>query len=393
MSGSFALCGGRVFDGVGFLEGQALVVSNGRIEAIVAQADLSPSIERRDVAGSLLVPGFIDLQVNGGGGVLLNNQPDLDGIRTICSAHAAYGTTALLPTVITDTAEIRARAVEAGIAAYSQKVPGYLGLHLEGPHLSVARKGTHDPSLIRPLEQPDLSFLVEHAGHFGEALITLAPESVSPGDVTALVEAGYVVSLGHTNAKARDILPYVSAGASMATHLFNAMSQMENREPGLVGVALASGRLSCGLIADGFHVDPMVMQVALAAKKGPARIFLVTDAMSTIGTDLQGFLLNGREVFRRGGRLTLADGTLAGADIDMLSCVRFVHEHLGLSLADALNMASLYPAEAIGCATKGTLAVGMDADLLVLQEDLTLRATFIGGRCAYGEDFAKGVAA
>lgn len=393
MSGSFALCGGRIFDGAGFLDGQALVVSNGRIEAIVAEADLSPAIDRRDVAGSLLVPGFIDLQVNGGGGVLLNNQPDLDGIRTICSAHAAYGTTALLPTVITDTAEIRARAVEAGIAAYSQKVRGYLGLHLEGPHLSVARKGTHDPSLIRPLEKVDLSFLVENAGHFGEALITLAPESVSPADVTALVEAGYVVSLGHTDAKARDILPYVSAGASMATHLFNAMSQMENREPGLVGVALANGRVSCGLIADGFHVDPMVMQVALAAKQGPGRIFLVTDAMSTIGTEEQGFLLNGREVFRRGGRLTLADGTLAGADIDMLSCVRFVHEHLGVSLSEALNMASLYPAEAIGCATKGVLAAGMDADLLVLQQDLSLRATFIGGDCVHGEDFAKGIAA
>ncbi|WP_313558351.1 N-acetylglucosamine-6-phosphate deacetylase [Agrobacterium cavarae] len=393
MIGSFALCGGRIFDGAVFLDGQALVVENGQIKAILPVADLSPSIERRDVAGGLIVPGFIDLQVNGGGGVLLNNQPDLDGIRTICSAHAAYGTTALLPTLITDTVDIRSKAVAAGIAAFAEKVPGYLGLHLEGPHLSVARKGTHDPSLIRPLESDDLQFLVEKAGHFGEALMTLAPESVSTADVTKLVEAGYVVSLGHTNAKAQDILPYVSAGASMVTHLFNAMSQMENREPGLVGVALANGRLSCGLIADGFHVDPIVIQVALAAKQGPGRIFLVTDAMSTIGTDQQGFLLNDREVFRRGGRLTLADGTLAGADIDMLSCVRFAHEHIGLPLTEALNMASLYPAEAIGCATKGSLAAGMDADMLVLKPDLSLMATFIGGACVFGEDFSKGAAA
>jgi len=179
----------------------------------------------------------------------------------------------------------------------------------------------------------------------------------------------------------------------MVTHLFNAMSQMENREPGLVGVALANGRLSCGLIADGFHVDPIVIQVALAAKHGPGRIFLVTDAMSTIGTDQQGFLLNDREVFRRGGRLTLADGTLAGADIDMLSCVRFAHEHIGLPLTEALNMASLYPAEAIGCATKGSLAAGMDADMLVLKPDLSLMATFIAGACVFGEDFSKGAAA
>ena len=171
----------------------------------------------------------------------------------------------------------------------------------------------------------------------------------------------------------------------MVTHLFNAMSQMGNREAGLVGLALSSGRLSCGLIADGFHVDPTVMQVALAAKRGPSRIFLVTDAMSTIGTDQQSFRLNDREVFRKGGRLTLADGTLAGADIDMLSCVRFVHEDLGVPLEEALNMASLYPAEAIGCASKGGLAEGMDADILLLDPDLSLRTTIIGGRCIFGE--------
>lgn len=393
MTGSYALTGGRIFDGTAFLDNRALVIDGGRIKAIVEQADVPDAIERRDVGGCMIVPGFIDLQVNGGGGVLLNNQPDIEGIRTICAAHAAFGTTALLPTLITDTHDVRIKAVAAGAEAYAARVPGYLGLHLEGPHLSVARKGTHDPSLIRPLESADLDYLLEAAGSFGEALMTLAPESVSPGDVTRLVEAGYVVSLGHTDAKGQDILPYISAGASMVTHLFNAMSQMANREPGLVGVALANGRLSCGLIADGFHVDPTVMQVALTAKRGPGRIFLVTDAMSTIGTDQQSFLLNDREVFRKGGRLTLADGTLAGADIDMLSCVRFVHEHLGLPLEEALNMASLYPAEAIGCATKGTLAAGLDADFLLLRDDLSLAATFIAGECVFGADVRQGVRA
>lgn len=216
-----------------------------------------------------------------------------------------------------------------------------------------------------------------------EAITTIAPENVTPEQVARLVEAGYVVSLGHTDTKAAAVGAYVAAGASMATHLFNAMSQMVNREAGLVGAALASGRISCGLIADGFHVDPTVMQVALRAKQGPGRIFLVTDAMSPIGTDITSFELTGRQVFRKGGRLTLADGTLAGADVNMLACVRFVHERLGLPLGEAINMASLYAAEAVGCASKGLLAAGMDADFLLLRRDLTLAATYIGGACVH----------
>ncbi len=383
MTAPFSLIGGRIFEGEGFVEGKALLIRDGRIAAVVANAAVPQDMRRVEAHGALIAPGFVDLQVNGGGGVLLNNDPTVEGIARICAAHARFGTTSLLPTLITDRPEIRDRAVSAGRQALHNRVPGFLGLHLEGPHLSLARKGTHDPALIRAMTEGDLQYLTRDAADFGLKLITVAPENVTEQQVAALVSAGYVVSLGHTDVGADTAARYFAAGASMVTHLFNAMSQLGNREPGVVGAALDAGTVSCGLIADGFHVDPVSMKVALRAKRGPGRIFLVTDAMSTIGTDETGFELNGRQVYRRDGRLTLADGTLAGADIDMLSCVLFVHRTLGYSLAEAIAMATRFPAEAVGARTKGRLEQGMDADFILLSEELRLRSTWIAGDCVY----------
>jgi N-acetylglucosamine-6-phosphate deacetylase len=385
MRQAFAITASRIFDGHHFHEDAALLVESGRVKGILRRSDLPTGIPRQDAGDALIAPGFIDLQVNGGGGVLFNNDPTDTGIRTICEAHARYGTTALMVTLITDAPEIKREAIAAGKAAANGGEPGYLGLHLEGPHLSIARKGTHDPALIRPMAQADLDYLLEQASHFGIPMITVAPESVTPDQVKRLVEAGYRVSLGHTDTACADVEPYVAAGATLVTHLFNAMSPLGNREPGLVGAALASPTLHCGLIADGFHVDTVTMKIALAAKTGPAHIFLVTDAMSTIGSDETNFDLNGRTVYRRDGRLTLADGTLAGADIDMLSCVRYVHKKLGQPLEEALRMASLYPAAAIGAPSKGSLAAGQDADFVVLSNDLDIHSTWIAGACVFAE--------
>ena len=386
MTAPFSLTGGRIFEGEGFVEGKALLIRDGRIDSVVPDAAVPQDIRRVQANGALIAPGFVDLQVNGGGGVLLNNDPSVDGIARICAAHARFGTTSLLPTLITDRPEIRNRAVSAGREALHDRVPGFLGLHLEGPHLSLARKGTHDPALIRAMTDEDLSYLTRDAVDFGLKLITVAPENVTERQVAALVAAGYVVSLGHTDVTADTAARYFAAGASMVTHLFNAMSQLGNREPGVVGAALDAGTVSCGLIADGFHVDPVSMKVALRAKRGPGRIFLVTDAMSTIGTDETGFELNGRQVYRRDGRLTLADGTLAGADIDMLSCVLSVHRTLGYPLAEAIAMATRFPAEAVGARTKGRLEQGMDADFILLSDDLRLRSTWIAGNCVYDSE-------
>lgn len=378
-----AISGARIFDGESLLEGRALVFSSAGIEAIVSARNIPEECEIIPADGQILAPGLVDLQVNGGGGLLFNNAPDVEGLRTICAAQIRFGVTALLPTLITDRPDVLRAAVEAGKAAWEVGVPGYLGLHLEGPHLSLARKGTHDPALIRPMETEDCDYLVENAGSFGVGLLTVAPENVTRQQVARLKAAGYIVSLGHTDTSCAVAREYRFAGASMATHLFNAMSPLAHREPGMVGAVLSDGGFSCGMIADGYHVDPVAMGIALKAKAGPGKIFLVSDAMSVTGTDLQSFELNGRMIYRKHGRLTLADGTLAGADTDLLSCVKNVRDVLGVPLEEALRMASLYPAEAVGARSKGRLKPGADADMILLSEDLTLNASYLAGERVY----------
>ncbi|RWP03016.1 MAG: N-acetylglucosamine-6-phosphate deacetylase [Mesorhizobium sp.] len=384
MSDRFALTGARVFDGEDWHDNAALVVRDGLVEAIVPAGAIPSGVTRIETGGGMLAPGFVDLQVNGGGGVMLNDHPDVASIETICRAHAPFGTTALLPTLITDTPEITA-AVAAGALAAQQKVPGFLGLHLEGPHLSVARKGAHDPALIRPMTDVDQAMLIATRTTLPVLLTTIAPESVDPARISALVEAGIVVSLGHSDtgyAKARG---FADAGATVVTHLFNAMSQIGNREPGLAGAAIDTGTLFAGIIADGIHVDPATMAIALRAKQGPAKIFLVTDAMATIGTDMTSFTLNGRTIYRKDGRLTLADGTLSGADLDMIAAVRFVHHVVGLDLSEALRMASLYPAQAIGQAHRlGRFANGTAADIVALSDELDVKGVWIEGDKVFG---------
>ncbi|MBU1313700.1 MAG: N-acetylglucosamine-6-phosphate deacetylase [Alphaproteobacteria bacterium] len=379
-----AIRGARIFDGETWHEDAALVVSGGRVTAIVAEAEIPADAELVSSGGGILVPGFVDLQVNGGGGVMLNDQPTVEGLRTICRAQARFGTTALLPTLITDTPETTAAVIAAGRQAVAQNMPGFAGLHLEGPHLSLARKGAHDPALIRPMDAADLDLLLSCRDVFPAMMITVAPENVTEEQVSRLAAAGFVLSLGHTDAGFDTVERYAKAGASTVTHLFNAMSPLGHREPGMVGAALDNGHLHAGLIADGIHVHPAAMSLALRAKQGPGRIFVVTDAMSPIGTDLTSFTLNGREILRRDGRLTLADGTLAGADIDMLASVHFLHRTLALPLEEALRMVSAYPAEAARLGQrKGALKPGYDADFVLLTDDLQMKGTWIGGAVAH----------
>lgn len=377
-----AFTGARIFDGHEFHDGKALLVDGGVVVGLAA-ANSPFAAERVPVSG-LLVPGFIDLQVNGGGGALLNDTPDLAAIETICRAFLPFGTTACLPTLITDVPEATDHVFAAARAAVAKAVPGFLGLHLEGPHLSLARKGAHDPALIRPMTAADEARLVAGRAALPNLLVTVAAETVDPEQISRLAAAGITVSIGHSDAGFALVDRAVAAGASMVTHLFNAQSQMGNREPGVVGAALNFGALSAGLIADGIHVHPVSLGAALRAKVGPGRIFLVTDAMSVTGTDWTEFELTGRKVYRRDGALRLADGTLAGADLTMIDAVRFVHRTIGLDLGEALRMASLYPAEALGVATThGQLSPGARADFVLLGEDLAPEATFIAGEAAW----------
>ena len=379
MSNPLAIVGAEVFDGHSRHRDSALLLEGDRVLGIVPESS-TRARRSQSLDGGVIVPGFVDLQVNGGGGVLFNEKPDVDAIATICKTHAAFGTTALLPTLISDTPEVTRLALKAGLSAKEAKVPGFLGLHLEGPHLSVAKKGAHEAAYIRPMASDDLDGLIASKKGLNHLLVTVAPETVPPAQIRRLSEAGIIVSLGHSDANLEMARQAAGAGARCVTHLFNAMSGLTHREPGLVGAALDIGELSAGLIADGHHVDPVAISIALKAKSGPGKIFLVTDAMSTIGTDQTAFELNGRTILRSGGRLTLEDGTLAGADLDMISAVRYVAETVGTGFDEAIRMASLYPAQCMGIEKHhGHLTPGAEANLVHLGPDYSVRQVWIGG--------------
>ncbi|WP_170788222.1 N-acetylglucosamine-6-phosphate deacetylase [Ruegeria lacuscaerulensis] len=338
---------GAIFDGKRLLYDHALICDGDATGRIVSDANIATG-DYVDLNGDIVSPGYVDLQVNGGDGVMLNDVPSVETIRRIAQAHRRLGVAALLPTLITDTAYKTRAAIDAAIHAVNEGVPGVAGLHLEGPHLSVARKGAHDGDLICPMSDADLAALIEAAGHLPCLKVTVAPESVSEQQVRALSDAGVLVSLGHTDADFATCQRYAAAGARCVTHLFNAMSQLGNREPGLVGAALSNGGFSAGLIADGIHVHPQVMRAAWAAKTGPGQIYLVSDAMAVAGTDQSEFRLEGRRITRTDGRLTLEDGTLAGADLDLTTAIRVLVTQVGVPLPAALAAATTYPAQLIG---------------------------------------------
>lgn len=378
----FAYTGARIFDGELWWDRSALVVKDDRIEGIIA-ANSPTDAERVVLDGGMIAPGFIDLQVNGGGGRLLTDSPTVETIETISATFARFGTTALLPTLISSTRETRDAAIAAGAEAARQGGAGFLGLHLEGPHLNVARKGAHEAAHIRAMEEDDLLALIAARRKLPNLLVTLAVESVAPSQITRLHDAGIVVGIGHSDGSYDAVRAAAEAGATIVTHLFNAQSQLTSREPGVVGAAFDLGSLHAGLIADGIHVHPASIGVALRAKRGPGRIFLVTDAMAPAGTEATSFELNGRTVYRRDGALRLGDGTLAGADLTMIDAVAYTHRTLGLPLEDALRMASLYPAEALGVAhERGSFVRGKRADFVHLGDDLSVRRTIIGGKTA-----------
>lgn len=377
MTAPVAHIGATVFDGDRLLPGHALIVAEGRVVDILPEDALPDGLSRHPLNGGTLSPGFVDLQVNGGGSVMFNDAPTVETLRRIAKAHARLGATSILPTLITDRAERAAEAIEAVALAVAEGVPGIAGLHLEGPHLSLARKGAHDPALIRPMEEADLDRLLAAARRLPVLMVTVAPESVTHRQIAAMAQAGIRVSLGHTDCSYQDAVAAARAGACCVTHLLNAMSQMGNREPGLVGAALTTPELSAGLIADLIHVHPEVIRAALAAKHKFGRVFLVSDAMATAGSDIDHFTLNGRRIERGEGRLTLADGTLAGADLELATAVRNITA-LGVPLDEALAMATTIPGDLIG--REARLAPGARADVVYLDESGALAAVWQGGK-------------
>jgi N-acetylglucosamine-6-phosphate deacetylase len=366
-----AILPSRLFDGTRMQAG-AVILDGARIEAMVPEVPEGMPVERVE---GVLAPAFVDLQVNGGGGVMVDGATDLPALRHICAAHRRLGTGGILPTLITDTPQATVAVIDAGVKAAEAGVPGFLGLHLEGPHLDPRRKGAHDPSLIRPMTAEDLARLCEAAQRLPALMVTLAPEAATPEQIAALASAGAVVSLGHSDCTHEVGEAAFRAGARCATHLFNAMSQIGNRAPGLAGAVLA-GDAAAGIIADGIHVHPSVLRIALAAR--PEGIFLVSDCMAFAGTDLTELTLNGRRVLRQGGRLTLADGTLAGADLTLAQAVRVLVDQVGVPLERALAMATSIPADLMEVRA-GRIAPGAAADLVLLSQALEVQAIWLDG--------------
>lgn len=367
-----ALVGAKVFDGSTLYQDMAVVMDGGKVVDLVQSVPKGVSETR--LAPGILAPGLIDLQVNGAAGLMVDRTTTAEKLATICATHARLGATGILPTLITDTVAATEAVIAAGVAAVG--LPGFLGLHLEGPHLDPRRKGAHDPALIRPMEPTDLDRLLRAARDLPALMVTIAPTSVTPDQISALADAGVIVSLGHAECTNQEAKTAINAGATCATHLFNAMSQIGNREPGLAGAVLA-GSIHAGLIADGIHVHPDVMRIALSAR--PDGIFLVSDCMAAAGTDMTEFTLGGRRILRRDGRLTLEDGTLAGADLTLPRAISVLVDQVGIPVERALAMATRIPADLLSRPDLGRLAPGAAADLVHLDAGLTLKAVWQQG--------------
>jgi len=372
-----ALVNGRLLLDGRFVEGMAVLLEGDRIASVESEADLPSGLERHDLESGLLVPGFIDTQVNGGGSVLFNDAPTVETIRTIGRAHRTFGTTGFLPTLISDDLHVIQSGIEAVEAAIAEGVPGVLGIHIEGPFLNEHRKGIHDADKIRALDEEGYDVLTSMKS--GRTMVTVAPECTTPEMIARLVAAGVIVSAGHSNGSYAEVSAAIAAGLSGVTHLFNAMSPLGAREPGVVGAALNDDSTWCGIIVDGQHVSPATLKVALRCKPHD-KLMLVTDAMPSVGWGSKEFILQGKRITARDGACFDEDERLAGSDLDMAWAVRNAVELLDLPVETAFAMASAAPATFLGFGReRGKIAAGYQADLALLGDDLIVRETWIGG--------------
>lgn len=368
--------GARIFDGTDFHDDCAVIVDNGLIEGIVPFSERPRHCIEHDLEGGILSPGLIDWQINGGGGVLFNETPTVAGIRNILAAHRREGTTECLITVITDSRKVMTEALNA-VKAAKDFVPGLLGIHVEGPFIDETRSGAHPRQFIQSMTSEDLEWLIRHKA--GTMVVTVAPNRVQSNQITALVDNGIIVSMGHSEATDLEALNSIEAGASGITHLFNAMSPLSHRSPGMVGVGLSNSRVICGLIADGHHVANTALKVAFAAR-GAKGLALVSDAMPSAAGGPAHFKLQGRTVERIGTKLTLENGTLAGSGVTLLQSIRYLVNEIGIELADALEMATHTPARFLKVNRQyGRIAPGFKASLLHLDDKLIAQKTWIDG--------------
>jgi N-acetylglucosamine-6-phosphate deacetylase len=367
----------RLFDGEKWYDNVSVSIADGKVQAIKPAST--------GVRQGMLVPGFVDVQVNGGGGALFNTAPSRATLQIMRNAHARFGTTSMLPTVITDSISVMQLAADAIAAAIADHEPGIIGVHFEGPHLSLPKKGVHPQQHIRQLTDAELAIYARQ--DLGVKLITVAPETISPAQISQLVALNVIVCLGHSNADAATVQTALAAGASGFTHLYNAMSAFTSREPGMVGVALSDAGSWCGVIFDGHHMHPLAAKVALAAKPR-GKLMLVTDAMSPVGTDDTEFDFFSGKVTRDGSKLTNEAGALAGSVLDMAAAVKYAVQQLDVSPGEALRMAALYPAQFLAQPGRGRIVEGGQADLVLLNNGWQVEATWMNGQPAFSQPTA-----
>ena len=378
-----ALLGARIFTGEEFLDDYALVIDDEQIADLLPRVELDESIPQILLDGGTLAPGFIDLQVNGGGGAFFTNDTSVSAIQTMLNGHRPTGTTSLLPTLISDTREVHQAGVKAVADAVAAGIKGVLGVHVEGPFFDMARRGAHNERYIRKMEQADIDWLVGSvkAQHEFKVMLTLAPEHADAGQIQQLTSAGVFVCAGHTDGHYEDVAAALKEGLSGFTHLYNAMRPTTGREPGVVGAALEDANSWCGIIIDTYHVHAASARIAYAAKpKG--KVYLVTDAMSTVGSPEKSFQIYGETIYEKEGCLVNAEGRLAGSAIGMIDAVRLNTDWVGVELSESLRMASLYPAEYMQVDDHlGRIQSGFRADMVHFTDDYRVTHTWIAGDC------------
>ena len=381
----YALTQGRIYTGHEILDGHAVVIADGLIERVCPLADLPADIETRDMGGAIIAPGFIDLQLNGCGGVQFNDELSAISVETLGimqKANEKSGCTSFLPTLITSTDELMKRGVEVMRAWLAQNHHQALGLHLEGPWLNPLKKGTHNPALIRAPDQALVDFLCENADVI--SMITLAPEKVSDDVIRQLRAAGIIISAGHSHATYEEARSGIRAGVSFATHLYNAMPTTSGREPGLIGALFDSPDIWCGIIADGLHVNFANIRNAKRIKGD--KLILVTDATAPAGATIDRFIFAGKTIYYRNGLCVDENGTLSGSALTMIEAVENSVEHVGIALDETLRMATLYPARAMGVeAQLGSIEAGKVANLTVFTRDYKIIRTIVNGNEVFSE--------
>jgi len=374
----YAIVNCDIFTGKQVLYDKSIIINGENIEEIVDIDRVPKNLEILDLNGANIAPGFIDLQVNGGGGCLFNDSPTEECISSIYNAHKRFGTTNFLPTLITTSNETMLQAIDTVKDLMKTGKYGVLGLHLEGPYIDKGKAGVHDKSFVRKVLNDELKSYLK-SGNGVIKLFTVAPEVVEESCIKMMKECDIVISGGHTNATYDQTNQFFNWGASSVTHLFNAMSQFGSREPGVVGAAFDFDKIWAGIIVDGFHVN--FSSVRIAKKIKGEKLILVTDAMPPVGTNISSFNLGDLEVYYNDGQCVTEDGTLAGSALDMATAVRNCVQKVGIPMQEALRMASTYPAKVLGLENKlGKIKPGYLANMVVFNNQLIVKGIITNGK-------------